>query len=193
VPATAIDPTDPVAQRIAGVGWRETAAGWVSVPDTMPRARLVSAVQQSGNIKADVHRIDIASVALAEAPIEGLTASAGAHDRGLVRVVEDRPGSIVLDTTAATKQLLIVTERFHSGWRATADGRPSEPLRVYGDYLGCVVDPGQHRLAFSFAPASTRYGLRASLAGVALTLAVTLVLAVPRSAAANLEQRHARI
>jgi len=193
VPATVIDPSDPVAQRIAGVGWRETAAGWVSVPDTMPRARLVSAVQQSGNIKADVDRIDIASVALADAPIEGLTASAGAGGRGLVRVVEDRPGSIVLDTTAATKQLLVVTERFHSGWRATADGGPREPLRVYGDYLGCVVDPGQHRLAFSFMPASMRYGLRASLVGAALTLAVTLVLAVPRPRAAHLERHDVRI
>jgi len=99
----------------------------------------------------------------------------------------------VLDTTAATKQLLVVTERFHSGWRATADGGPREPLRVYGDYLGCVVDPGQHRLAFSFMPASMRYGLRASLVGAALTLAVTLVLAVPRPRAAHLERHDVRI
>ncbi|MGH9140618.1 MAG: hypothetical protein ACRD2I_05695, partial [Vicinamibacterales bacterium] len=195
VPATLLDPADPVAQRIAGVGWRETAAGWVSVPGTMPRARLVSAVQPSVDVKADVHRIDIAGVALVDAPVPGLSGlpanSPGEH--GAVRMVEDRPGSIVLETTAASQQLLILTERFHNGWGVTVDGTERAPVRVYGDFLGSAVDSGQHRVAFIFAPASARYGLRASLVGAALTLAVAIVLGVPRTHARKVESRGARL
>jgi hypothetical protein len=38
-----------------------------------------------------------------------------------------------------------------------------DPIRVYGDFLGCVVAPGHHRIALTFAPASARLWLRASL------------------------------
>src|SRR5262249_29823858 len=39
-PASLLDPDDPIAQRIAGVTWRPTEAGWARVADTMARARL---------------------------------------------------------------------------------------------------------------------------------------------------------
>jgi hypothetical protein len=48
---------------------------------------------------------------------------------------------------------------------------------VYGDFLGCLVDPGQHRLTFTFAPASARSGLMVTFVGLALTFAATILLA----------------
>ncbi len=172
--SSVLDPADPMTHRIAGIAWRPNGTTWVPVADSMPRARLVSMAQSSGNIKADVHAIDISRVALVDRPIAGLSDSSA--ERGSVRIVSDRPGSIVLETTAAGRQLLVLTERFHGGWRATEDERGRETMRVYGDYLGCIVEPGHHRVAFTFAPESARQGLRASLAGVALTLVVTTFL-----------------
>ena len=170
-PASVLDPNDPLTQRVAGVTWRASGTGWVSVPDSMPRARLISTAQPSRDVAADVRSIDIARVALVAAPIAALSGSPGS-----ARVIQDRPGAIVVETSAAGTQLLVVTERFHSGWRATEDGRVRETTRVYGDYLGCVVDPGQHRVTLTFAPDSFRQGLLTSLVGLALTLTASTLL-----------------
>jgi hypothetical protein len=169
--SSVLDPGDPVAQQVAGVAWRGTATGWERVSHTMPRARLVSEVLPSASIRADLRRIDLARVALVDQPVAALSdGNVGLDDQGSVQVIEDRPGAIVVETVADRTQLLVLTERFHSGWRATEDARSFEPIRVNGDFLGCVVDPGRHRVSLRFAPASARYGLRASLAGLALTI-----------------------
>jgi uncharacterized membrane protein YfhO len=82
----------------------------------------------------------------------------------------------VVETISDVAQVLVLTERFHAGWRATHDGAARETIRVYGDFLGSLVDPGRHRIALTFAPASAAYGLAASLAGLALTVVATTVL-----------------
>jgi hypothetical protein len=192
--SSVLDPADALTQRIAGVAWRESGRTWMRVPDGMPRARLVSVAQPSVDVKADVGRIDISRVALVDRVVSGLAEpSAEPGNPGSVRITEDRPGSIVLETTTAGRRLLILTERFHSGWRAAQDGGEREAMRVYGDYLGCVVDQGQHRVTLTFAPASARYGLEASLAGVALTLAATMLLGPSRVPREHDDHQDARI
>ncbi|PYQ94720.1 MAG: hypothetical protein DMF96_24955 [Acidobacteria bacterium] len=89
----------------------------------------------------------------------------------------------MLETTAARRQLLTLTERFHGGWRAMQDDREREATRVYGDFLGCIVDPGRHLVRFTFAPASFSAGVRTSLASLAaliLTLVSSTLLCGPR-------------
>jgi len=177
-PASVLDPADARTQQVSGVAWRESPAGWVRLPDGMPRARLVSAAQLSADLKADLGRVDISRVALVDRLFQGshdlVEASGEPALRGSVRIMEDRPGSIVLETIAPGRQIISLTERFHRGWQTVQDGVPRETLRLYGDYLGCVVDSGQHRVTFRFAPASARDGFRASLAGVGLTFAATI-------------------
>jgi hypothetical protein len=162
----------------------------VRLRDGMPRARLVSAGQRRR--QADV----VAStfpVALVESPVQGLAgSSAEPGTQGSIRIAKTVPAPS-FETAAASRQLLVLTERFHRGWRVAEDGGERETIRVYGDYLGCLVDPGPHRVAFTFVPASTRDGFRASLAGVALTLVATLVLGAPRVRRRELEHRDARI
>jgi hypothetical protein len=50
------------------------------------------------------------------------------------------------------------------------------PVRVYGDFLGCVVDAGRHRVALTFAPESYVYGRRATFAGIAAAVAGAALL-----------------
>ena len=108
-------------------------------------------------------------------------------------MLEDRPGSIVVETTAPRSQVLVLTERFHPGWRAADAAGERVPIRVYGDYLGCVVDAGRRRVAFTFAPASARDGLRVSLAGIGLTAAATMFLLPVRVRRARGQDQGARI
>src|SRR5262249_27662012 len=108
---------------------------------------------------------------------------------GVARVLTDRPGHIVVRTTAPATQLLVLTEKYHDGWRATEDGRDVAVLPVYGDYLGGVVGGGARAIVFASAPASFRNGLRVPIGGLALTAIGAWVLAAwpsPRSSRVGL-------
>jgi hypothetical protein len=166
VPAVSLG-FDGVALRVAGASWRPEGDGWARIPDTMPRARLVASVQRTENPHADVRRIDIERVALTDQAIDGIGGVPGT-----ARVTVDRPGHIVVDTSAPSRQVLVVTERFHEGWKARRDGVDVPVLRLYGDYIGSVVDAGKHQVAFTFEPQSLRDGLRYMWIGLALTAAV---------------------
>jgi hypothetical protein len=162
---------DLITQRLAGVAWRWTPTGWSPVTDTMPRARLVREWRVSEHVVRDLATIDIARTALVDA-------SPGSTDAptGVATMIEDRPGRMRIETSAAAPQLLVLTERHHRGWIARVDASDTSVRRVYGDYLGCVVPAGTHTVSFVFAPASARYGLWVTLAGIALTIAGALVI-----------------
>jgi len=168
--SSVLDSDDPVTLRIAGARWRPDGTHWAAVSDTMPRARLVSRAQVSSNIRQDVHRTDIATVALVDRSV------ALSGTRGTAQLVDDRPGDITIDTASDGEQLLIVTERFHPGWQASQDGVRREVTAVYGDYLGCLVDGGRHRVNLRFDPPSVRNGLRTTFAGLVLTIAAAATL-----------------
>jgi uncharacterized membrane protein YfhO len=121
-------------------------------------------------MRQDVHGTDIANVALVDRSV----ALSGAT--GTAQLVDDRPGDITIDTASDGEQLLIVTERFHSGWQATQDGARREVTAVYGDYLGCLVDGGRHRVNLHFDPPSVRNGIRTTFAGLVLTIAAAATL-----------------
>jgi hypothetical protein len=163
IPATVLNPYLPIAKRVAGVKWDWTEFGWQAVNDTMPRARLMSEWQVSHDIASDAERVDISHVALVSLPPGALSGQPGT-----ARMAADRPGVLVVDTDAPAAQLLVLTERFHAGWRADVDGTASTQLvSVFGDYMGCVVPAGRHRITLRFAPASARYGLWMTLIGLA--------------------------
>ena len=93
---------------------------------------------------------------------------------GEARLTAQRPGRLEVAIDAPGRQLLVVSESYHSGWRAAVDGASQPVLRVNGDYLGCVVGPGKQNVLLEFRPESLRRGLLASFAGLGLTVA-TLV------------------
>ena len=70
---------------------------------------------------------------------------------------------------APTRQLLVVSESYHAGWRATINGSPQPVLRVNGDFLGCLVGPGKATVTLEFHPGSLRHGWTLSVAGLGLT------------------------
>ena len=63
-------------------------------------------------------------------------------------------------------------------WRQ-ADGLPADILRVNGDFMGCVVEPGAHEVLLDFRPWSLRAGFALSGAGLAM-LGVMALIAILR-------------
>lgn len=167
--------------RVAGASWmvpKPDSVDWAPVADTLPRARLVSNLLEWPTPSTAMHMIDPVRTAIVPGPLH-----VAEGPSGVAKVVSDRPGKIHVVTIAPTRQLLVLTERVDKGWHATVDGQPRKVVPVYGDFLGCVVDPGTHRVSFRYQPWSFRLGGRLSLAGLALMggwLGLGLAKAGPR-------------
>jgi hypothetical protein len=183
-PARALDyKVDPYTLQLAGVKWLRARYGenewlneayergetWIELPNPMPRVRLVTQAIVSDDPNNDIRTIDYTQTALVETKVD--LEPAAPSD---ARILDDRPGTITIQTNAPSQQLLITTEAFHDGWRLTIGGEPAEPLRVNGDFLGAIVPPGAHELRFAFDPWSWRWGKGLTIAGVVLTLVLFL-------------------
>ena len=110
---------------------------------------------------------------------------------GRARIERDLPGAISLATAAPTRQLLVLSESFHPGWKVLVDGQPARVLRANGDFIGVVVEAGAHRVELRFAPRSFLVGRWISVAALVLVLGVALV-GVIRRARAGLPSYHSR-
>ena len=82
-----------------------------------------------------------------------------------------RPSDVATGSETATRQLLVLAVRYHSGWTVTVDGRTQCVHRVYVDFLGCRVEPGRHKVRFRFQPQSLAVGRVVSLAALGLVIA----------------------
>jgi Bacterial membrane protein YfhO len=120
---------------------------------------------------------DARGVAVTERRLPGLPGDDGAGRRapGHARLVTYGNERVVTSATANAPSLLVLTDLYYPGWKATLDGEPARIERV--DYLlrGVLVPAGRHRVEFSYEPASFRIGWIVSSVALTLLLAVTLV------------------
>ncbi len=135
------------------------------VPSPLPRARLLTRARPSADPASDLASVDVDREALVSAPVE-----LDAGRAGTARIRFERPGEIVVHTSASGRQLLVLSESFHPGWQARASGAPCPVLRVYGDFMGCVVAPGEQEVVFRFAPPRMREALALSAASGVVTV-----------------------
>jgi len=177
VPRRELDYGRPPCLQVAGASWMvplPDSLAWSPVPDPLPRARLVVKVLEFPNANAAMHLIDPKTTAIVPGPLRIQDGPPGT-----AKLVSDRPGKIHLLTDAPTRQLLVLTERHDRNWKVTVDGKPRRVVPVYGDFLGCVVDEGAHRVTFRYRPWSERLGGRLSLAALGL-MAASLGLSLVR-------------
>ena len=66
------------------------------------------------------------------------------------RVIESGPGKLVLDVTASSDGLLVVSQPFYPGWRATVDGEPAPIYRVDSLLQGVEVRAGGRRVELTY-------------------------------------------
>jgi len=167
------------ALRVSSVSWVAQVSGgvssWVRIDGDLPRARLVSRARTTADLWHDLPRTDLVTMALLEEPLE----LAGGRP-GTAEIGTDRSGAIDVSTEAESRQLLVVTESWDTGWSATVDGEPVRALRVYGDFLGCVVGPGRHRVALRFDPTGLRLGAWLSAAGLVSAALLAAAVAATR-------------
>jgi hypothetical protein len=152
--------------------------------DEQPRAAVVGSqtVVKGGAaalaaVVAPGFRIDGAAVT--EHAIPGLPTAARAPapaSNGSARITGEQDDSITVDATAKHPGMLVLSDAWYPGWKATVDGRPATVSRVDYVFRGVKIGAGRHRIAFTFQPLSWRIGWIVSLVCL---LGLTAALAVP--------------
>ena len=136
---------------------------WRQVPDPLPLVRLVTCVVPSDCPARDLAKIDLRREALCEYALALPPGKAGR-----ATLIDHRAGQMVVKVACGSPQLLVIAESYHPGWRCTVDGSSANLYRVNGDFLGCVVEPGNAEVRLEFRPNSLFFGRLVTLAGLGL-------------------------
>jgi hypothetical protein len=154
-----------------------------------PRAWVVDQVRFAPDIEAkrlladggfDLDRISVVAPPSdpqgggAALPGEGRLAAPGSHT---VRLARSRPGRLAIDVESQHGGLLVVSENWMPGWRATARSRENGAdqeapvVRANLSFLGIPVGPGATHVELTYRPTSVYAGLTIA-AATALLLAL---------------------
>lgn len=77
------------------------------------------------------------------------------------------PGHVVIEAKTARERWLVLQESHDPGWEITVDGKPVEPVIANLVFQAVPLGPGTHEVVMRYRPASFRWGMAASAAGLA--------------------------
>jgi len=160
---------DPVYQ---DQGWKiyESSSAypraWI-VHETLIEPSAERAAQRLGMPGFDARRTAFTDVPV---PVEALADGA----REIAEVLRIAPNRMELEVDAQSRGLLVLSENYYPGWRATMDGQSAPIYRVDSGLRGVVVPRGHSRVVLSYAPASFFWGALLTSAAFAGTLAMWL-------------------
>jgi hypothetical protein len=143
--------------------------------DPFPRAWVVHAVEVIAAEEAALARLSADTFDLRHAAVlnepPGL-ALPGPTDGSTAQVIAFAATDISVAVDAVADGLLILSEVYYPGWRASVDGLPAPVLRADGLLRGIPIPQGQHVVRVWYAPASVRAGLAISALALILIGAV---------------------
>jgi hypothetical protein len=93
------------------------------------------------------------------------SAQAVATGESTVWVTHYEPDRIKVEVRSLRDGMLVLSEIWYPGWRATVDGQAQPVERVAGILRGVQLPQGTHQVVLVYDPASVRWGRRLSLAG----------------------------
>ncbi|MGQ9555127.1 MAG: YfhO family protein [Anaerolineae bacterium] len=112
--------------------------------------------------------------ALLEQPLaKPLAPSNGAED---VHIVAAAPESLTISVIASSEALLVLSEVYYPGWRASVDGTPTPLLRA--DYVlrAVPVPAGSHQVELRYQPWTWRLGVAVSALSLVALVVGTFLL-----------------
>ncbi len=87
----------------------------------------------------------------------------------------DNPNQVEADIEVSEPAMLVFTEVWHPGWKATVDGEPVRIHRVNYCQRGVWLGQGQHRVKLKFSPLAWRVGRGISLGSIILISTLVIV------------------
>ncbi len=137
------------------------------VTDPFPRAWLVHRLVRNDDWHALADdSFDLKTTALVAESVP--LAEPSAPDSVTVSGAE--PGFLALNVSAGSDGLLVISEVWDAGWRASVDGQSVPLIRADGVLLGASVSAGAHTVTLRYQPDDFRWGIWLSLAGLLIAL-----------------------
>jgi uncharacterized membrane protein YfhO len=94
---------------------------------------------------------------------------------GEARIIEDKRNRVVVETTSLQGGLLVLSDNYYPGWKASVDGQPSLVFRANHTMRAVRVPAGTHVVSFEFAPVTFWTSVYVSVAATIVTLAALAV------------------
>ena len=82
------------------------------------------------------------------------------------------PNFVRIEAQMQCRGMVILTDTWFPGWRATVDGKRAKIERAYGMVRGVVVDPGNHTIEMRYRPWSVYVGAALSLLAAGIVTGV---------------------
>jgi hypothetical protein len=77
------------------------------------------------------------------------------------------PNRFVVETEDTASRWLVVSQNWYPGWKAWVDGRLNPIERMNGALLGVFLEPGKHRVEFSYRPTGFYWAIGLVVAALA--------------------------
>jgi len=145
----------------------ERRAGPVHVYENttaMPPAFVVDCVEQTERTVAALESLDPRRWAIVDTVVPVPDCREGTMREATI----DRPRAGEVRVTATGPGLLVLTDSWYPGWRATVDGVESAIVHADATFRGVAVGEGSHDVVFRYRPAWLPWS--AALAGIGLAL-----------------------
>jgi len=114
------------------------------------------------------------SVVLDSLPEELAGVPPGAEFTGSVEILDSNINGYHFRVQTSTPSILVVSQNFYPGWKATVSGRSASVFPADHALTGIAVPAGNHEIRFEFQPSSFKLGALLSLISATL-LGVLLV------------------
>jgi hypothetical protein len=146
----------------------------------LPRAKLYGHWEVLTNDTAVLHslgdlKFDPAKTVLVSTPEKDLPAVSTNENSGSVEFKSYSPKRIVFSVNAPTPAVLLLNDKYDSGWTVTVDGKPANLLRCNFLMRGVQVAPGSHTVVFDFTLPSGMLKVTLIATGIATLLALLLL------------------
>lgn len=144
---------------------------------TLPRAFLVGAarVVPKWEDMLDIMKnpaFKPGDTVLLERPLERPLSEAGQSNPGSAQITRRTGGRVNIRATAERPCILVLSDQYYPGWRATVDGEDTQIFPAYHAFRGLFLEAGEHDIEFRYRPWSFFGGLIVSLAAMAATFGV---------------------
>ena len=95
---------------------------------------------------------------------------------GSASIISYKPNSVSLKTNSDGDSLLLLTDVFYPGWKATVDGKEVKIYRSDYTFRSVVVPGGQHEVKFLYKPLSFEIGKYLALISFILLIPLSFLL-----------------
>ncbi|MBQ8098985.1 MAG: YfhO family protein [Bacteroidaceae bacterium] len=144
-------------------------------PDAQDNAWFVGQVQfvpSAGEELKQLSHSDLKKEAIAQQQFQPLLSgnTAGADSLGTITLTQYAPNELHYDATSPAGGVVVFSEIYYPGWKATIDGQPLELACANYVLRAAYVPAGQHKIVMEFRPASVK--VTETIAFIALFLLI---------------------